>query len=122
MPLGTLENIPHGSRLWENVYESARARGFSERRAAMQAWGAVRNAGYYQDSGGTWHAPGNPHNMGEVIDVEAVDRIVEVEHTGTVQHRVGMTVPTVVGLVVGAIAAWATYAYMKPREEPPPDG
>lgn len=56
-PLGTLERIPKGARMWEDVYESALDRGYSEERSAMQAWGAVKRAGYHQDRAGTWRAP-----------------------------------------------------------------
>jgi hypothetical protein len=56
-PLGTLEALPKGKRMWEAVYDSALDRGFSESRAAQQAWGAVKAAGYEQDEGGTWRAP-----------------------------------------------------------------
>lgn len=40
MPTGNLP--PKAKRQWEHVYESAKSRGFSESRAAQQAWGAVK--------------------------------------------------------------------------------
>lgn len=52
--LGTLARFPKAVRQWEHVYTSARDRGYSEARAASQAWGAVRNAGYHKDATGRW--------------------------------------------------------------------
>jgi hypothetical protein len=49
--------MPKAKRMWEDVYESALERGYSESRSAQQAWGAVKNAGYWQDAEGVWHAP-----------------------------------------------------------------
>lgn len=62
-PTGSLPK--KGKRMHAKVYESARERGFSKERSAQQAWGAVRNAGYYQDASGRWHSPGNPHRKGK---------------------------------------------------------
>ncbi|MDP3910175.1 MAG: hypothetical protein Q8Q14_07265 [Gemmatimonadales bacterium] len=56
-PLGTLEDLPKGKRMWEAVYKSAQERGFADDRAARQAWGAVKAAGYAQDDKGVWQAP-----------------------------------------------------------------
>ncbi len=57
MPIGTLARLPKAARMWEDVYQSALKRGYSESRSARQAWGAVKQAGYYQDATGTWRAP-----------------------------------------------------------------
>ena len=64
-PLGTLERLPKGARMWEAVYRSALDRGFSEERSAQQAWGTVKRAGYWQDEDDVWHAPkaANPEPM-----------------------------------------------------------
>lgn len=107
MPLGSLEAIPKGARLWETVYESATDRGHSEERAAQQAWGAVKRAGYYQDGAGEWHAPGNHP---EPYDVNVGERgpVLHTHAPGEGQG-VRMLVPVLVGLGVGALAAWITY-------------
>lgn len=61
--LGTLAKLPKAKRMWEDVYQSALDRGYSESRSAQQAWGAVKNAGYWEDDKGVWHAP-RSHNRG----------------------------------------------------------
>ena len=38
-----------GERMLQKVYESARNKGYSKQRSAMQAWGAVRRAGFDPD-------------------------------------------------------------------------
>ena len=65
---GTLD--PKGCRLLQKVYESARARGYSESRSAMQARGALRNAGWYQDGAGVWHKPGSRRPTQRQVRVE----------------------------------------------------
>ncbi len=49
-PLG---NLPaKASRMWEDVFESAKGRGASESAAAAQAWCAVKR--HYHKKGGRW--------------------------------------------------------------------
>lgn len=53
MPTGSLPES--GKKLWEKVYNDAKAAGDSEEKAAKKAWGAVRNAGWSKDENGKWH-------------------------------------------------------------------
>jgi hypothetical protein len=56
VPLGTLERLPRGRRIWETVYaEGLEAHGDTAR-AARTAWSAVKGAGYYQDDAGIWRS------------------------------------------------------------------
>ena len=57
MPLGTLERLPRGRRIWETVYSEGLASHGDEQRAARTAWSAVKGAGYYQDAEGVWRSP-----------------------------------------------------------------
>lgn len=52
MPTGSLPKS--GKKLWEKVYNDAKAAGDDEEKAAKKAWGAVRQAGWYKDEGGQW--------------------------------------------------------------------
>jgi len=63
--LGTLGSYPRAVNMWESVYISARIRGSSKESARKQAWGAVKNVGYYQDSKGAWRMPRRRFNPGE---------------------------------------------------------
>lgn len=63
--LGTLAAYPRAVNMWESVYISARIRGYSKERSAKQAWGAVKNEGYYQDTKGVWRMPRRRFNPGE---------------------------------------------------------
>lgn len=47
----------HGKHILKDVYVSLRKKGADQESAAKQAWGAVTNAGYFQDKTGHWHAP-----------------------------------------------------------------
>lgn len=57
MPLGTLQRLPRGRRIWESVYAEGLASHGDEQRAARTAWSAVKGAGYYQDAKGVWRSP-----------------------------------------------------------------
>ena len=63
--LGTLGSYPRAVNMWESVYINARVRGHSQARAAKQAWAAVKDAGYYQDTKGAWRMPKRRFNPGE---------------------------------------------------------
>ncbi len=63
--LGTLSAFPRAAHMWESVYVNARARGYSKERSSKQAWGAVKKAGYYQDTKGVWRMPRRRFNPGE---------------------------------------------------------
>ncbi len=56
MPIPVLDHLPRANRIWGSVYDAARAEGYSERRSAMMAWGAVKKQGYYKGADGTWRA------------------------------------------------------------------
>ncbi len=57
MPIPVLDHLPRANRIWGSVYDAGRAEGYSERRSAMMAWGAVKKRGYYKGADGTWRAP-----------------------------------------------------------------
>ena len=56
MPIPVLDHLPRANRIWGSVYDAARAEGYSERRSAMMAWGAVKKQGYYKGADGTWRS------------------------------------------------------------------
>jgi len=56
MPIPVLDHLPRANRIWESVYDGARAEGYSERRSAMAAWGAVKKQGYSKGPDGIWRA------------------------------------------------------------------
>lgn len=97
MPLGSLAAIPKGVRIWEAVFEAAQGQGHEEPSAAQQAWGAVKQAGFYQDDAGEWHEPGNHPEPGDLVNVGASDG-----------KSIGL--PLIIGGAAGLIVAWIAYA------------
>lgn len=53
MPTGSLKG--EGKKLWEKVYNDAKAKGDDEEKAAKKAWGAIKAAGWRKDAKGQWH-------------------------------------------------------------------
>lgn len=85
---GTLPD--KGCRMLEHVYESARERGFSKRRSAQQAWGAVKRH-YVQGPDGVWRArkkrkkSGNPHGD-RGVKKRTAKRGMTIESAGSIRR------------------------------------
>ncbi len=96
--LGSLNAIPKGVRIWEAVFESAKDKGHPEDSSAAQAWGAVKQAGFYQDDTGEWHEPGNHPGPDETLVNVGADE----------GKTLGL--PLIIGGAAGLLVAWIAYA------------
>jgi len=97
MPTG---NLPSSAKkIWEKVYQAAKADGDSEEKAAKKAWGAVKQAGWKKDENGNWHKKALLEEFSMVvkkasIDPKTGDRLwrAETSDTGEDHHGDNMTI------------------------------
>jgi len=71
-----------GKKIYEAVYKEYKDKKLSDAEAAQRAWGAVKNAGWYQDKDKVWHKKAKSNQEdGDILQLFALYSIYDFERS-----------------------------------------